>query len=80
MQNMANQYRRSSMSKAISFALLVCGILFVVLGIDYLNTIGTEVSRLFTFSSSDNAETMFVGGAVGIAIGLTSLARLLKSE
>jgi hypothetical protein len=57
------------MNKAVSLALLACGILFLILGIHESDTFSSDVSRFFTGSATDKATWMLVGGIVGIALG-----------
>jgi hypothetical protein len=61
------------MKKEISFILLVGGIILLVFAIIALDSLSSEVSRLFTGSPTDKAIWMFVGGVAAIVIGLFGL-------
>jgi hypothetical protein len=61
------------MNKAFALALLVGGVLLIGFGINASNSLGSEVSRLFTGSPTDEAMWMIIGGAVAAVIGLVGL-------
>lgn len=63
------------MNKIVAAALLVGGAVLVVLGINAMNSFGSDVSRFFTGSPTDKAVWMLLGGAVIGAAGLTLLFR-----
>ncbi len=66
------------MSKIISLALLVGGIVLIVVGISATNSFGSDVSRFFTGSPTDKAIWMLIGGIVAALAGLTMLWRSPK--
>ncbi len=68
------------MNKIISLALLVGGVIALVYGISAADSIGSSFSRLFTGSPTDKSIWLLIGGAVGIALGLTGLLRSAKSS
>jgi hypothetical protein len=67
------------MNKLLSIALLVVGIILIVYGVSASNSIGSDFSRLFTGSPTDNSIWLLVGGTVMAAIGAGGLIRGGKS-
>jgi Protein of unknown function (DUF3185) len=63
------------MNKPLSLALLAGGILLIAFGINASNSFGSDVSRFFTGSPTDEAMWMLVGGVAAAAVGLFGLAR-----
>jgi hypothetical protein len=63
------------MNKPLSLALLAGGIVLIVFGVNASNSIGSDVSRLFTGSPTDKAMWLLVGGAVAAVAGLVGLMR-----
>ena len=63
------------MNTPLSLALLAGGILLIILGINASNSFGSDVSRFFTGSPSDEAMWMLVGGVAAAVVGLFGLAR-----
>ena len=63
------------MNKPLSLALLAGGIVLIVFGVNASNSIGSDVSRLFTGSPTDKAMWLLVGGAVAAVAGLVGLLR-----
>lgn len=61
------------MSKLLSLALLVGGIVLIVVGFNATNSFSSDVSRFFTRSPTDKAIWMLIGGVVAALIGLTML-------
>jgi hypothetical protein len=61
------------MKKELSLVLLAGGIILLVFAIIALDSLSSEVSRLFTGSPTDKAIWMFVGGVAAIVIGLFGL-------
>lgn len=66
------------MNKALSFAVLVVGIVLIIFGINASNSIGSDVSRFFTGSPTDKAVWMLIGGIAATAIGLVLMLRNTK--
>lgn len=63
------------MSKPISVALLVLGVVLIVLGLIEADSLGSDFSRLFTGEPTDRAIWMIAGGAVAAIVGLGGLRR-----
>jgi hypothetical protein len=63
------------MNKPLSLALLVGGLVLIGFGVSASNSIGSDVSRLFTGSPTDKAMWLLVGGAVAAVAGLVGLMR-----
>jgi hypothetical protein len=63
------------MNKIVSLALLVGGVVLMILGINAMNSFGSDVSRFFTGSPTDKAVWMLIGGIVATVIGLMGTLR-----
>lgn len=61
------------MRKALSAALLVAGILLLVFGVHAYNSVGSDISRLFTGTPTNHAVWLLVGGAIAAVAGLVGL-------
>ncbi len=61
------------MNKVVSAALLVVGIVLIIFGINASHSFGSQVSRFFTGSPTDQTIWFFVGGAVALVVGLVML-------
>jgi hypothetical protein len=64
-----------SMSKALSFGLLACGMLFVFLGIDSSGNLSGEITQFSAGSPVDDGLAMFIGGIAATAAGFAGLLR-----
>ncbi|MGY6205425.1 DUF3185 family protein [Paraburkholderia strydomiana] len=62
------------MTKAISIALIVGGILLLYFGGQAFNSVSSDVSRVFTGSPSNKAIMLIVGGVVATIAGITGIA------
>ncbi|REE20653.1 MULTISPECIES: DUF3185 family protein [unclassified Paraburkholderia] len=62
------------MTKAISIALIVGGIVLLYFGGQAFNSVSSDVSRVFTGSPSNKAIMLIVGGVVATIAGLTGMA------
>ncbi|CAB3660056.1 DUF3185 family protein [Paraburkholderia rhynchosiae] len=62
------------MTKAISIALLVGGIVLLYFGGQAFNSVSSDVSRVFTGSPSNKAIMLIVGGVVATLAGITGIA------
>ena len=62
------------MTRAISLALVIGGVLLLYFGGQSLHSFGNEVSKLFTGSPTDKTIWLLVGGAVSTVAGLIGLA------
>ncbi len=63
------------MNKLISAALLAAGVVLLIFGFNASNSLGSDISRVFTGSPTDRAVWMLVGGAVLSVAGLVGLLR-----
>ena len=59
----------------IAVGLLAAGIVLLIFGMNASNSLGSDLSRLFTGSPTDRAVWMIGGGAVLSVIGLVGLMR-----
>ena len=62
------------MTKAISLALIVGGIVLLYFGGQAFNSVSSEVSRVFTGSPTNKAIMLIVGGVIATIAGLTGMA------
>jgi uncharacterized membrane protein YidH (DUF202 family) len=62
------------MTKAISLALIVGGIVLLYFGGQAFNSVSSDVSRFFTGSPSNKAIMLIVGGVVATLAGITGVA------
>jgi hypothetical protein len=62
------------MTRAVSLALVIGGVLLLYFGGQSLHSFGNEVSKLFTGSPTDKTIWLLVGGAVATVAGLIGLA------
>ena len=58
------------MSRGIGIALLVVGVILLIFGINASNSVGSDISNLFTGKPTDKAVWFIVGGSAALAIGL----------
>jgi hypothetical protein len=62
------------MGKAISIALIVGGVILLYFGGQSFHSLGSEVSRFFTGTPTNEAIALLVGGVVALIAGLIGLA------
>lgn len=62
------------MTKAISIALMVGGIVLLYFGGQAFNSVSSDVSRVFTGSPTNKAIMLIVGGVIATIAGLTGMA------
>ncbi|MBN3804676.1 MULTISPECIES: DUF3185 family protein [Paraburkholderia] len=62
------------MTKAISIALIVGGIVLLYFGGQAFNSVSSDVSRFFTGSPTNKAIVLIVAGVVATLAGLTGVA------
>ncbi|CAB3790720.1 MULTISPECIES: DUF3185 family protein [Paraburkholderia] len=62
------------MTKAISFALLVGGIVLLYFGGQAFNSVSSDVARVFTGSPSNKAIMLIVAGVIATLAGVTGIA------
>lgn len=58
------------MMKAAAFALVAGGVVMLFLGLNAMNSPGSDVLQFFTGAPSDRATWLLVGGVVMLAAGL----------
>ena len=63
------------MTKLLSLALLIAGIVLIIYGISASESISSDFSRLFTGSPTDRTVWLLIGGVVAAAIGAGGLVR-----
>ncbi|HLH53067.1 MAG TPA: DUF3185 family protein [Verrucomicrobiae bacterium] len=63
------------MTKLVSLALIIGGIVLVVTGFNATHAFASQVSRFFTGSPTDKAVWMLIGGVVAALAGVTMLWR-----
>ena len=61
---------KAIMNKTVSLALLIGGIVLIVLGVQAMDSFGSDVSRFFTGSPTDKSVWMLIGGIVAAGAGL----------
>jgi Protein of unknown function (DUF3185) len=66
------------MSKIVSLALLVGGIVLIIIGFNATNSFNSDVSRFVTGSPTNQAVWMLMGGSFAALVGLTMLWRSPK--
>lgn len=69
-----------TMSKGISVALLVVGLLLIIWGVSVSQSVSSDVSRLFTGEPTDKAVWLLIGGIVVAIVGLFGLVRGSKGN
>jgi ammonia channel protein AmtB len=62
------------MTKAISIALVVGGVVLLYFGGQAFNSVSSDVARVFTGSPSNKAIMLIVGGVIATLAGITGLA------
>lgn len=62
-------------TKLVFIALLVVGLLLLAFGVSASESVGSDVSRLFTGEPTDRAVWLLIGGAVATVVGIGGLAR-----
>jgi hypothetical protein len=60
-------------------ALLAGGIVLIIYGINASNSVGSDISRLFSGTPTDKSIWLLIGGIVAAAVGLGGLLRGSKS-
>ena len=63
------------MTRIISLALLVGGVVLIIFGIQATNSFSSDVSRFFTGSPTNKAVWMLIGGIVAAVVGLAMTVR-----
>lgn len=65
------------MNKPLSIALLIVGAILVIYGISASQSVGSDISRMFTGSPTDKSVWLLV---VGIVLGVIGLAGVLRGS
>jgi hypothetical protein len=76
--NKSQIHGKAVMNKIISPALLMGGVALMIYGINATNSFGSDLSRFFTGSPTNQAIWMLMGGTVIAIIGLGSTLRSWK--
>ena len=63
------------MTKGLSLALLVVGIMLTIWGISVSESFSSDVSRAFTGSPTDKAQWLLIGGIASAIVGIFGLLR-----
>lgn len=61
------------MNKMISAAFLAAGVVLVLFGFNEMNSVTSDISRMFTGAPTDRAIWMLAGGAALVVLGMTGL-------
>jgi hypothetical protein len=62
------------MAKAVSFALIACGVVLLYFGGQSFHSFSNDMSRLFTGAPTNRTIFLILGGVVATIAGLTGLA------
>lgn len=60
------------MNKLTSLVLLIGGIILIIYGISAAESLGSDISRLFTGSPTDRTIWLLIGGILATVVGLGS--------
>jgi len=61
------------MNNLVSFALVIGGIVLIVFGLTAMDSVSSDISRLFTGAPTNKAIWMLMGGIVAAMVGLTGM-------
>ena len=67
------------MNKTLSVGLLVTGIVLIVLGVQAMDSFGSDVSWFFTGSPTDKSVWMLIGGILAAGAGLMTMRGTRKA-
>lgn len=67
------------MNRIVSLAILLVGVALIVIGVNAMNSFGSDVSRFFTGAPTDRAVWMLLGGIAAVIIGGIPLIRGSRS-
>ena len=67
------------MNKTLSVGLLVTGIVLIVLGVQVMDSFGSDLSRFFTGSPTDQSVWMLIGGILASGAGLMTMRGARKA-
>jgi hypothetical protein len=65
-------------NRLASLALIVGGIVLIILGIQAMNSFGSDISKFFTGAPTDKALWMLIGGVVALLAGSFGTFRGVK--
>jgi LPXTG-motif cell wall-anchored protein len=63
------------MDRGMSIALLIVGVILIIWGVSASESVGSELSELFTGSPTDKTIWLLIGGIVAAILGLFGLMR-----
>jgi len=63
------------MNRALFLAILVIGVVLLVFGISAADSLGSDISRFFSGSPTDEAIWMLIGGVALCIVGAVGLLR-----
>lgn len=66
------------MNKGLAFALLAVGIMLFIWGVSVSESVGSDVSRLFTGEPTDKAVWLLIAGVAVTLVGLFGVLRGAK--
>lgn len=67
------------MNKTVSLAMLVAGIILLIYGVSASESIGSDLSRLFTGKPTDETVWLLLGGLAATTLGVGGLLRRSSS-
>ncbi len=68
------------MIKAVALALLAGGILLTIYGVNAMNSVSSDFSRLFTGAPTDRAIWMLLGGIIMLVAGLAGRLPIFRKN
>lgn len=66
------------MNKGLAFALLAVGIMLFIWGVSVSESVGSDISRLFTGEPTDKAVWLLIAGVAVTLVGLFGVLRGVK--
>lgn len=67
------------MNRAVGIALIAVGVILIIFGVNASDSVGSELSRLFTGTPTDKSIWLLVGGVIASCVGLTFCLRTSKA-
>ena len=61
------------MNKITSLALLVCGVILIIWGINASNSLGSDFTRFFTGNATDKSMWLLVSGTAAAVLGASGM-------
>ena len=68
------------MNKILSMAFMAAGILLTLFGFNEMNSVTSDLSRMFTGAPTDRSIWMLAGGVALVVVGLTGLVTGLRNK